>query len=145
MHHRGRRVVEFLAPIAKATRELRGGYGAAMLALTALLWSIETIEVLLIGEATGLELSLLEAMYLVAVAGVFLLVPSGPGHLGALDAGVAFGVRAIGGSGSQAVSFLIALRFMLFVPITIAGLIVIVVRYGGLESLRAMRAGAAHP
>ena len=144
MHHRGRRVVEFLAPIAKATRELRGGYGAAMLALTALLWSIETIEVLLIGEATGLELSLLEAMYLVAVAGVFLLVPSGPGHLGALDAGVAFGVRAIGGSGSQAVSFLIALRFMLFVPITIAGLIVIVVRYGGLESLRAMRAGAAH-
>jgi hypothetical protein len=145
MHHRGRRVVDFLAPIAKATRELRGGYGAAMLALTALLWSIETIEVLLIGEATGLELSLLEAMYLVAVAGVFLLVPSGPGHLGALDAGVAFGVRAIGGSGSQAVSFLIALRFMLFVPITIAGLIVIVVRYGGLESIRAMRARAAHP
>jgi glycosyltransferase 2 family protein len=145
MHHRGRRVVEFLAPIVTATRELRGGYGAAMLALTALLWSIETIEVLLIGEATGLELSLLEAMYLVAVAGVFLLVPSGPGHLGALDAGVAFGVRAIGGSGSQAVSFLIALRFMLFVPITIAGLIVIIVRYGGLESLRAMRAGAAHP
>src|SRR4051794_32542557 len=80
-----------------------------------------------------------------AVAGVFLLVPSGPGHLGALDAGVAFGIRAIGGSGSQAVSFLIALRFMLFVPITIAGLIVIVVRYGGLQSLRAMRAGAAHP
>lgn len=141
----GQRVVEFLAPVGRATRELRGRYGLRMIALTATLWSIEGLEVLAIGSSTGLELTVAEALYLLAVTGVFLLIPSGPGHLGPLDAGVVFGVHAIGGTGSQAVSFLLAVRFVLFVPVTLAGLVVLITRYGGLDTIRAARARTVQP
>jgi hypothetical protein len=81
-------------------------------------------------------MSPIEALYVVTAASVFVLIPSGPGYLGTLDAGVIFGVRAIGGTGSQAISYLIALRFVLLVPITIAGLVLLLVRYGGWVRVR---------
>lgn len=135
-HKRGRDLVDFLAPLAQATRELRGTHGLAMIGLTAAIWFVETAEILLVGVAVDLDLSLAEALYVLAVAAIFLLVPAGPGHLGTLDAGVAFGVRAVGGTGSQAVGFVILLRFVLLVPITLAGLLVLVLRYGGPARLR---------
>jgi hypothetical protein len=49
---------------------------------------------------------------------------------------VIFGVKAIGGTESLALSYLILLRFMLFVPITVVGLIVLLTRYGGWSALR---------
>jgi glycosyltransferase 2 family protein len=45
-------------------------------------------------------------------------------------------VKAVGGTGSAAVSYLLLLRFVLFLPITIVGLIVLVTRYGGWSRLR---------
>ncbi|MGH2956308.1 MAG: lysylphosphatidylglycerol synthase transmembrane domain-containing protein [Solirubrobacterales bacterium] len=135
-HKRGREIVEFLAPLARATRELRGSHGLAMIGLTAAIWSVEAVELLAVGTAVDLDLSVGDALYLIAVAGVFLLIPAGPGHLGTLDAGVAFGIHAVGGTGSQAVSFVIALRFVLLLPITLAGLAVLVLRYGGLAGMR---------
>jgi uncharacterized protein (TIRG00374 family) len=142
-HKRGRDIVEFLAPLARATQELRGRHGLAMIGLTAAIWSVETLDFLVIGKAVDLDLSVVEALYLVAVAGVFLLIPAGPGHLGTLDAGVAFGIHAVGGTGSQAVSFVIALRFVLLLPITLAGLAVLALRYGGLGGLRLSRSQRA--
>jgi hypothetical protein len=50
---------------------------------------------------------------------------------------VIFGVKAIGDTGSAAVSYLLLLRFLLFVPITLVGLVVLVTRYGGWSRLRA--------
>jgi len=42
----------------------------------------------------------------------------------------------VGGTGSAAVSYLLLLRFILFVPITLVGFLVLVARYGGLSRLR---------
>ena len=55
---------------------------------------------------------------------------------------MAIGIKAIGGTGSIAVAYLLMLRFVIVVPITIAGLILLVARYGGLKNLRAARAEA---
>ena len=63
-------------------------------------------------------MSFLEGLYLVALASVFALIPSGPGYAGTQDAAVAIGIKAIGGSGATAVSYLLMLRFALLVPIT---------------------------
>ena len=41
------------------------------------------------------------------------------------------------GTGSMALSYLLVLRFVLFVPITLVGLLVLVARYGGWSRLRA--------
>jgi hypothetical protein len=56
--------------------------------------------------------------------------------VGTFDAAVVYGVHAIGGSKSAALSYLILLRFVLFVPITVVGFVVLVTRYGGWSKLR---------
>jgi glycosyltransferase 2 family protein len=137
-HHPSvRRALGFMAPIATATRGLRGSHGLRMLGLTLIIWALEAATYLAAAEATGLAMSAVEALYVVALASVFILIPAGPGYAGTLDAAVIFGVRAIGGSGGEAVSYLITLRFVLLVPITIAGLILVLMRYGGWERVRA--------
>ena len=49
------------------------------------------------------------------------------------------GLHAIGIKGGQALAFVLLARFVLFVPVTVAGLILMVVRYGGLRWLPARR------
>lgn len=126
----------FAAPMTRALRDLRGRHGAAMLGLTLTIWALEATVYLLVGVATGLALGPLDALYIVAVASVFVLIPAGPGYAGTLDAAVVFGVRAVGGSGAAAVSYLITLRFVLLVPVAIAGLTLLLVRYGGFGAFR---------
>jgi hypothetical protein len=75
-------------------------------------------------------MSLLESLYLIGLAGVFVLVPSGPGYAGTLDAALLFGAGAIGASPELSLSFLLVARFVVFVPITIAGLALMVTTYG---------------
>ena len=77
-------------------------------------------------------MSFLEGLYLVALASVFALIPSGPGYAGTQDAAAVIGIKAIGGTGATAVSYLVMLRFVLVVPITAVGFVLLVTRYGGL-------------
>jgi uncharacterized membrane protein YbhN (UPF0104 family) len=79
----------------------------------------------------------MDSLYLVALTNLFAMIPAAPGYVGTFDAAVIFGVKAIGDTGSAAVSFLLLLRFLLFVPITLVGLVVLVTRYGGWSRLRA--------
>jgi len=140
LHHRGhlRRVLAYLAPMAKATRRLRSNHGLRLLGLTFVVWALEWIAWWLTARAAGLDLALLEVGYLMGLASVFALVPSGPGYVGTFDAAIAFGVRALGHSGAQALSYLLILRFVVTVPITLIGLVVLVARYGGIGRLRAL-------
>jgi hypothetical protein len=138
-----RRVLGFVGPMTVATRELQGRHGLAMVALTLVIWTAEAATYLATSGAVGLGMSPIEALYVVALISVFVLIPSGPGYVGTLDAAIVFGVRAIGGSGSEAVSYLITLRFVLLVPITIAGLALLIGRYGGWSRVRARRAEAS--
>jgi uncharacterized membrane protein YbhN (UPF0104 family) len=131
-----RRLLAWLAPLGGSTAGLRGAHGARMLLLTLAIWSLEAATYLTVSAAVELDMDPVEALYLVALASVFVLIPSGPGYAGTLDAAVLFGVDAIGGTGGEAVSYLLVLRFVLLVPITLAGLALLVSRYGGLDRLR---------
>lgn len=136
---RNERVMGFLGPILRSTLSLKGGHGAAMLAVTALIWVVEAGVWTSVGAAVDVEMNLLEGMYLVGLASLFSLIPSGPGYAGTQDAAVAIGVKALGGSGSAAVSFIVMLRFVLVVPITALGFLLLAVRYGGISKLRQSR------
>ena len=92
----------------------------------------------LAGRAVGLDLALLEAGYLMGLASMFALIPSGPGYVGTFDAAVVLGVRALDFSGAQALSYVLLLRFVVTVPITLIGFVVLVAGYGGLNRMRAM-------
>jgi uncharacterized membrane protein YbhN (UPF0104 family) len=143
LHRRGHlgRVLEFLAPMAEATRRLRGNHGRELLAWTLLVWTLEWVAWWLTAKAAGLGLGVLDVGYLLGLASMFVLVPSGPGFVGTFDAAIVFGVRALGRTGAQALSYLLLLRFVVTVPITLVGLVVLVARYGGvgriLQTVRA--------
>jgi uncharacterized membrane protein YbhN (UPF0104 family) len=87
-----------------------------------------------------LDISAMCALYLVALTNLFAMLPAAPGYIGTFDAAVVFGVKAIGGTESLALSYLLLLRFMLFVPITVVGLLLMLTRYGGLARMFGRRA-----
>ena len=49
---------------------------------------------------------------------------------------IVFGLKGLGITGAQAVGFALLARFVIFAPITLAGLVLLVARYGGLRRLR---------
>jgi glycosyltransferase 2 family protein len=126
----------WVRPISSAARSWRRPHGAAVVLLTALVWTFESATYLAVAYAVDWTIEPLEALYLVALTGLFVVVPAGPSNAGTLDAGVLLGVKALGGSGAQAIAYLLVLRFVLLMPITVTGLTLLLVRYGGLASLR---------
>jgi uncharacterized membrane protein YbhN (UPF0104 family) len=137
-HRRGvlARIVAWAQPLAVATRNLHGRHGAEAVAVTASIWGSEILVWFMVGHATGLDVSLLQTCYMLSVASVFVLVPSGPGYAGTFDAAVIFAAKALNRANSVAIGFLLLLRFVMFIPITLAGLILLIVRYGGLRTAR---------
>ncbi len=132
-----------LAPIASATLGLRRAHhGLLLLGMTLLIWAIETGVWMSTAASVGFLMNPIEGLYMVALASIFAMIPSGPGYAGTQDAAVATGTKALGGSGATAVGYLLMLRFVIVVPITLLGLILLVVRYGGLKNLRTARAEA---
>lgn len=132
-----RRMLDWLRPLADAPRALLSVTGVLLLGWSLAIWAVEASVYLAVAHATGLDISMMGALYLVALTNLFAMIPAAPGYVGTFDAAVIFGVKAIGGTQSAALSYLLLLRFILFVPITLVGLVLLVVRYGGWSRLRA--------
>jgi uncharacterized membrane protein YbhN (UPF0104 family) len=143
-HHVFERARDWLRPLADAPRALVGREGVVLLAATFVLWAVEAGVYLAVARSVDIDFSMTGALYLVALTNFVAALPAAPGSIGTFDAAVAFGAGRLGASGSAALSYLILLRFVLYVPITVVGFIVLVTRYGGWSRLRAaMRLQAA--
>jgi uncharacterized membrane protein YbhN (UPF0104 family) len=143
----GRRARELATRLLAPTRRLCSVAGAGLLALSIVLWLVEGSVYAVLGAVAGLHLSLLDGLYIMALANLVALVPAAPGYVGTFDAAVILGVRLVaGGTRAAALAYAVIVRFVLFVPITIVGLVMLVVRYGGLERIRvALRQRTAAP
>jgi uncharacterized membrane protein YbhN (UPF0104 family) len=130
----------FIAPILSSTLGLRSRRGLILVAVTVVIWGLEAGVWMAVGAAVDFQMDPVEGVYLVALASVFALIPSGPGYAGTQDAAAVIGIKALGGSGAVAVAYLVTLRFVIVVPITVLGLLLGAGRYGGLRRLRAARA-----
>jgi glycosyltransferase 2 family protein len=141
----GRRVRALAARLLAPTRRLWSATGAGLLALSIALWLVEGSVYAVLGAVAGLQLSLLDGLYIMALANLVALVPAAPGYVGTFDAAVILGVRLVaGGTHAAALAYVVVVRFVLFVPITLVGLAALVVRYGGLRRLSvALRRPAA--
>jgi glycosyltransferase 2 family protein len=136
-HHVVARIRAFASPMAGGPRALLSLEGLFLLAVTFAIWALEASVYLSVARALDIDMGGMGSLYLVALTNLFAMIPAAPGYVGTFDAAVIFGVKAIGDSGSAAVSYLLLLRFLLFVPITLVGLVVLVTRYGGWSRLRA--------
>jgi uncharacterized membrane protein YbhN (UPF0104 family) len=134
----GRRVRELATRLLAPTRRLWSLAGAGLLALSIVLWLVEGSVYAVLGAVAGLHLSLLDGLYVMALANLVALVPAAPGYVGTFDAAVLLGVRLVaGGTHAAALAYAVVVRFVLFVPITVVGLAALVARYGGLRRLTA--------
>ena len=132
----GRRLHELTTRLLAPTRRLWSGTGAGLLALSVALWLVEGSVYAVLGAVAGVHLSLLDGLYIMALANLVALVPAAPGYLGTFDAAVLLGVRLVaGGTHAAALAYAVVVRFVLFVPITLVGLAALVVRYGGLRRM----------
>jgi len=139
-HPRIQRAVDLAVALLRPSRALLSARGAQLLLGTALIWVLEATVYATVAGAVGLPLHGLDALYLVALTNLVALIPAAPGYVGTFDAAVLFGVKALTGIGG-ATTYVVALRLVLFIPITVVGLILLVVRYGGLATLRGVRGG----
>jgi uncharacterized membrane protein YbhN (UPF0104 family) len=136
----GQRVREISTRLLAPTRRLWSPTGAALLGLSIVLWVIEGSVYAVLGAVAGVHLSLLDGLYIMALANLVALVPAAPGYLGTFDAAVLLGIRLLaGGTHAAALAYAVVVRFVLFVPITLVGLVALVVRYGGLRRLSVAR------
>jgi uncharacterized protein (TIRG00374 family) len=135
-HHVFDRARDWLRPIADSPRALLSVSGAVLLIGTFVLWSLEAAVYLAVARSVELDISMTGALYLVALTNFVAALPAAPGSIGTFDAAVAWGAKRLGATGSAAVSYLIMLRFVLYVPITIVGFIILVAGYGGWSKLR---------
>ncbi|HET8951458.1 MAG TPA: lysylphosphatidylglycerol synthase transmembrane domain-containing protein [Solirubrobacteraceae bacterium] len=138
---RNEKAMAFLAPIASATLGLRRAHhGLRLLALTMVIWAIEAGVWMASAAGVGFGMTPIEGLYIVALASIFAMIPSGPAYAGTQDAAAIIGIKALGATSAQAVAYVVMLRFVIVVPITVAGLALLVTRYGGLGRLRTARA-----
>jgi glycosyltransferase 2 family protein len=135
-HHFFERVRDWLRPLADSPRAVVSRWGLVLLAATFLLWTIEASVYWTVAQAIEMDISISGALYLVALTNFVAALPAAPGSIGTFDAAVAWGTHRLGIAGSVAVSYVILIRFVLYVPITIVGLVVLVTRYGGWSRLR---------
>jgi uncharacterized membrane protein YbhN (UPF0104 family) len=135
-HHVFERVRDWLRPLADAPRALLRREGVVLLVATFVLWSFEAGVYLAVAKSVDLGISATGALYLVALTNFVAALPAAPGSIGTFDAAVAWGAGRLGASGSASLSYLILLRFVLYVPITVVGFVVLVTRYGGWSRLR---------
>ncbi len=136
-------VLRALAPVAQPSRQLLSRQGAVLLVASLLIWLVEASVYIVVGRSLHIDLGLRDGLAVVAFTNAAALIPAAPGYIGTYDAAVIFAVRAVSTTAKSTVlSYLLLLRFVLFVPITVVGLVLLVVRYGGLSRIRAARAAA---
>ena len=103
------------------------------------IWALEASVWMATGAAVGFGMTPIEGLYIVSLSSIFAMIPSGPAYAGTQDAAAIIGIKALGGTGAQAVAYVVMLRFVIVVPITVVGLALLMTRYGGLGKLRAAR------
>jgi uncharacterized membrane protein YbhN (UPF0104 family) len=116
---------EWLRPAIWSTRDLLGRRGAALLAVSLAVWLVEASVYLTVGSATGVSLGVVGALYVVALTNLSALIPAAPGYVGTFDAAV---LLALGSLKLPSLGYLLILRFVLFVPITVVGLALLLAR-----------------
>jgi len=120
------RVRDWTRPLVGSTRELLSVYGAALFALSLVLWTVEALVYAVVGAAVGVHLGVTGGLYVMALTNLSALIPAAPGYVGTYDAAVLLALRSLK---LPALGYLLVLRFVLFVPITVAGFAVFLARY----------------
>jgi uncharacterized membrane protein YbhN (UPF0104 family) len=132
-----------IRPLVRTAKPLLSLWGIRLLGVSVVVWGIEGLIFWLVSQALDLHISYLACVSLNVLTAVAALIPAAPGYVGTFDAAVIFGLKALGVAGGHAVTFALLVRFILFVPITLVGLVIFTWRFGGLGRVRGAFGGAS--
>ncbi len=135
LRRRGRfeRFAAVIRPVARAAKLCTRPAGIPLAALSLAIWCLDGFSFMAMAKALDIDLAYLPALAVVVLASLAAAVPAAPGYLGTFDAAMLVGLDAAGITGGSAVSLLLLSRFMYFVPVTFAGLAVLLLGYGDLR------------
>ena len=111
----GGRLSTFMAPLLAPVVSLRHG-SRALILLSVGIWLSEIFGWWAASRAVDLNLNLLQAAYVFAIATLALIAPIGFGAIGTLDAAIIFSVDAVGVATTQVLGFVLLLRIMFVLP-----------------------------
>ena len=132
-----------IRPVSRASKIFARPEGLPLALISVVIWTLEGVTLLVIGLAIDVSLTLPDAALITVLASLAAAIPAAPGYAGTFDAGMVLGLKAAGVSGGAAVGFILLVRFVMFVPVTLVGLAVLIVRYGGIK--RAEKVAKASP
>jgi glycosyltransferase 2 family protein len=130
------RFAEGIRPVLDVLRMLGRREAIPPAALSFVIWCVDGVTLFLLARSLGVELDMAGALTVIVLGALAAAIPAAPGYAGTFDAAMLVGLHAAGVAGADAVSVLLLARFMFFVPVTIAGLIVLLVGYRGIRRPR---------
>jgi uncharacterized membrane protein YbhN (UPF0104 family) len=131
-------VLGLIRDASLGVRQLRGSkHLFQVLGLTICAWTLEMCVYILCAKAATITLTPGQAVYILSTAAMFTLIPSGPGFAGTMDAAILYTMTRLHVSKALIAPFVIILRVVVFIPITILGGLLLVTRYGGFAALKA--------
>lgn len=126
------RFAEGIRPVLDVLRMLGRREAIPPAALSFVIWCIDGLTLYLLARSLGVEIDIAGALTVIVLGALAAAIPAAPGYAGTFDAAMLVGLHAAGVKGADAVSVLLLARFAFFVPVTIAGLVTLLVGYRGL-------------
>lgn len=99
------------------------GRAAPFLALTSLIWVIDSSVVTIVARTVDLHISFFQALALLSALGLASAAPSTPGYLGIYQFVAVSVLEPFGASQSDALVFIVAFQAVVYVVITVGGAI----------------------
>lgn len=104
-------IASLAAPLARLTA---GGMAIAF-GLSVAIFSVEGLAWWAAARSVDMSFSLLEALFIQAVATLAIVVPAGPGSVGTLDAAIVVALGYVGHPGGDSLGFIVTLRLVMLV------------------------------
>ncbi len=141
----GATIKRWLPLFAIGLRSLRPGpHLAPLLVWTVLIWLLNVGAVWAALRSVGLALPASASLTVLAFAGIAVSLPSAPGYVGTLQAGVIQGLAIYAVTGAEAVSFSLLFHAAGYVPMTLLGWVLLLAQGLSLRKATEQAEAKAH-
>jgi len=98
---------------------------AGVLIISIAIWVLQAIMVYLCLKSVGLELGMKNAIFILMAINLAIIIPSAPGNFGTFELSAVAALIYLQVDHTKAMSFALIYHFMQFIPITLAGILVL--------------------
>lgn len=117
-----------LADVVTALRDLRNVRKGPFVLLTLGVWSFGALALACVMRAGGVSFDFFELLLLLGLVNLSTLLPTAPAYLGSYQLACAVVFSALGRSSAHGIAAAIAAQAFLLLPVTIVGILVLIVR-----------------